>query len=65
MEFIMITLVARMTAKRGTANPAIVTGVAKAPARHPTCLTRLLPKKMITKVDIPEMLRQQSYLQKR
>jgi len=35
----------------------MLTGVARAPARQPRCLIRLLPKKITTKVVIPKALK--------
>lgn len=50
------TLAAMTIPKSGAAKAAILRGVASAPARQPTCLIRLLPKKMTTKVVIPSVL---------
>lgn len=50
------TFDAMTTPNSGAASSAMLRGVAKAPARQPTCLMRLLPKKITTKVVIPNVL---------
>lgn len=44
------------TPKSGAARAAMLMGVARAPARQPRCLMRLLPKKITTNVVIPSVL---------